>query len=131
LQRVHVSHTARFPPARPCRCQCAEGYWQTSDGVCRKFWSGPRVAGLVLGAAVLSVLSTIATTMYCLRSTRRRRRLALDLDLHRSLLEETTNEVVALKRAWEIDWRDLTLTTRIDEGAEGAFGEVGPLSDVH
>jgi len=72
----------------------------------------------------LSVLSTIATTMYCLRSTRRRRRLALDLDLHRSLLEETTNEVVALKRAWEIDWGDVDLAARIDQGAEGAFGEV-------
>jgi len=58
----------------------------------------------------------------------RRRPLALDLDLNNVLLEESASDVLALKRAWEIDWRDVHLTVRIDQGAEGAFGEVGSVS---
>jgi len=33
-------------------------------------------------------------------------------------------QVHALKQAWEIDHAEVTLGHRIDEGSEGAFGEV-------
>jgi len=111
-------------PVLEYQCRCSSGYVQGSDGMCRKFWSSGRIAGLVLGVAALTILSTLASTFVCLRLRQRRRRLAFDLDLHKGLLEETANDVVALKRAWEVDWCDVKLTTRIDQGAEGAFGEV-------
>jgi len=97
------------------------GYSQDGGGVCRRQWTVGRIVGLAVAAAVLTCL---VTTVICLRLRRRRRLLAFDLDLHKGLLEETTNDVMALKRAWEIDWADVALTTRIDTGTEGAFGEV-------
>jgi len=127
-QGIKPGGTHADSPVLNYQCHCSSGYVQDTDGVCRLFWSPGRLAGLLFGAGALALL---ASAPYLVRLWRRRRRLAFDLDLHRGLLEETASDVVALKRAWEIDWRDLTLTTRIDEGAEGAFGEVGPLSDVH
>jgi len=111
-------------PVMQYQCRCSSGYVQGSDGMCRKFWSSGRIAGLVLGVASLAILPTLASTFVCLRLRQRRLRLAFDLDLHKGLLEETASDVMALKRAWEVDWGDVKLTTRIDQGAEGAFGEV-------
>jgi len=112
-------------PVLEYQCHCSPGYFQDQHGECHFFWSLGRILGLALGCATIVVLVTLAITRVCLHSQRRRRRLAFDLDLHKELLEEATSDVLALKRAWEIDWRDLALTTRIDQGAEGAFGEVG------
>ena len=106
------------------QCHCSPGYFQREDGVCHRFWDARRIAGLILGCTVLVVVSTLVATLVCLRLRRRRRHLALDLDLHKGLLEESSSDVLALKRAWEIEWRDVDLTARIDQGAEGAFGEV-------
>ena len=111
-------------PVLEYQCRCSQGYIQGGDGVCYTFWSAGRIAGLALGCTTLAILSTLVATMICLSYSRRRRRLALDLDLHKGLLEESSSDVLALKRAWEIEWRDVDLTARIDQGAEGAFGEV-------
>jgi len=113
-------------PVLEYQCHCSPGYYQREDGVCQLFWDAGRIAGLVLGCTVLVVFSTLVATLVCLRLRRRRRHLALDLDLHKGLLEESAYDVLALTRAWEIDWRDVDLTARIDQGVEGAFGEVGP-----
>lgn len=106
------------------QCHCSAGYPPGSDGVCRKLWTNIRIAGLVTGVAVLAVILTSASTVSCILLRRRRRWLANDLNLHKGLLEESVNDVMALQRAWEIDWAEVELSTRIDQGAEGAFGEV-------
>lgn len=111
-------------------CSCCRGHIQNADGTCSVRWSAARIAGLVLGVGTLAVTSTLVTTLYCLRQHLHRRRLLIDLDMHRSLLEETTNDIMALKRAWEIPWSDVNLANRIDKDAEGAFGEVGGVSHV-
>lgn len=106
------------------QCRCAPGYVQSKRGRCTLFWGPGLIARLVLGSGVLAIISTLAFVLYCRRLRRRRQAMAFDLDLHKGLLEETTNDVMALKRAWEIEWVDLILAARIDQGAEGAFGDV-------
>jgi len=123
-QQVPVGQVLVPKPVLEYRCLCSPGYTPDTQGVCRKFWGAGRVAGLALGIAALAVASTLVATLACLRLWRRRRRLLMDLDLHRDLLQESECEVVALKRAWEIDWADVNLAARIDHAAEGAFGEV-------
>lgn len=44
--------------------------------------------------------------------------------LHRKLLEASKDEIVMLKRAWEISEDEFELVERIDGDAPGAFGEV-------
>jgi len=107
-------------------CQCSTGYAQGRDGICHERWTTVRILLLVLAAAGLTVVATMFSTVHCLRLRRRRRHLANDLDLHKALLEETEYEVVEMKKAWEIDWADVTLSMRIDHDTEGAFGEVIP-----
>lgn len=111
-------------PVLEYRCFCDAGYVTDSSGVCTAFWGPARIAAVVVGGAFLAILGTLAATVARSRLLRNRRRMALDLDLHKSLLEETTSDVLALTRAWEVDWHELVLTTRIDQAAEGTFGQV-------
>jgi len=98
--------------------------------VCQLFWGIGRVTGLVLGVTTLVVLTTMAATLTCIRLRQSHVRLAFDPDLHKGLLEESESGVVALKRAWEIDWADVDLTRCIDQASEGAFGEVRCILDI-
>jgi len=119
-----ASSSSKLTPVLQYRCHCSRGYVQGDNGMCTLFWGTARIASLVVGTGILVVLCTIGLTMYNRRLRRRRRALAFDLDLHKGLLEETAGDVLALTRAWEIEWADLALVTRIDQGAEGAFGKV-------
>ena len=119
-----------YTPVLQYRCRCSPGYKEDGQGVCQLFWGIGRVTGLVLGVTTLVVLTTMAATLTCIRLRQSHVRLAFDPDLHKGLLEESESGVVALKRAWEIDWADVDLTRCIDQASEGAFGEVRCILDI-
>lgn len=110
-------------PALRRMCHCQTGYKLDND-ICRResFWlEDPRwlalfaLACVFLGALILFVLHR------CIRHYGSVRR---NLELHRRLLDEHKEEIVQLKRAWEISEDEIQLTQRIDGDAPGNFGEV-------
>lgn len=110
-------------PALTYVCRCSHEYEQREPGICTKippYWNPLRLVLLVTG----TVSATILAVWGLLILQRRQRRMKVHMDLQRGLLEESQDEVLALKRAWSIDEEHIVLQKRIDAGTEGAFGEV-------
>lgn len=103
-------------------CQCSTGYSLGADGSCYFVWSLGRIAGLACGVLVAAVLMTLLAQR--VGRWYWQRRLKYNLQLSQALLDETNEEVLALKKAWEIDYGELTFDKRIDGEVKGAFGEV-------
>ncbi|EGD77595.1 TKL protein kinase [Salpingoeca rosetta] len=96
-------------------CDCAQGH-ERSGGVCRGVSLDVTVvaAGSVLGG--LFILVPVVLWLY-----RRYWRSHKSASLHQQLLVERDEEVMALKKAWEIEFDELRMTKRV---AAGAFGTV-------
>jgi LRR receptor-like serine/threonine-protein kinase FLS2 len=110
-------------PSAIYACSCSPAFERGSDGTCSRipeFWTGAKVAGLAVGSMILTLLATSAV----LFALRRHRTVRANLELHRMLLEDTQEEVVALKRAWEVLPSEIRLERRVDGDSPGAFGEV-------
>eukprot|EP00043_Microstomoeca_roanoka_P020583 m.251672 g.251672 ORF g.251672 m.251672 type:complete len:1032 (-) comp17185_c1_seq4:400-3495(-) len=103
------------------RCGCSRRF-VLRNGACEPDkLSDAEIAGIVLGGLVVSILGIV---MVYRHYRRRRRGLEVENELKQLLLNEKEEEVIALKKAWEIDFSELSLLSRIDAGSEGAFGEV-------
>ncbi|EGD78569.1 TKL protein kinase [Salpingoeca rosetta] len=98
-------------------CQCSQGY-EDRDGRCHS--TAPDVTAAVLGT-LAGVLVLQAVFLLAYRTYTRQRRLQADNALKDQLLMERNEEVMALKRAWEIEYDELRLVERV---AAGAFGVV-------
>jgi LRR receptor-like serine/threonine-protein kinase FLS2 len=110
-------------PTLAYACSCSPAFEPGPDGICRPrppFWTSSKVAGLAVGMMLLSFLVMGAILL----ALRRHRTVRANLDLHRLLLEDTQDEVDALKRAWEVLPSELVLEARVDGDSPGAFGEV-------
>lgn len=109
-------------PSLYLRCACNPDFDEV-DGVCqeRGYWTSSRLLALVLG--LLLALGVLALSVGRWTS-RRRRKYQDDIELHQNLLQESRGELEVMKKAWEIDEHEVRLVRRIDEGSEGAFGEV-------
>ena len=106
-----------------CKCAAAHDYHAKSDQCVR------RKDFLATQAGVTTVvMSTLLATALLLLSAyaARRRILGLkgNLDLTERLLGAAEDDVLAMRRAWEIDSADVKLKGRIDGASPGAFGEV-------
>ncbi|EGD83271.1 TKL protein kinase [Salpingoeca rosetta] len=102
-------------------CRCAQRFVQR-DGKCvpDELTRG-EIAAISMG--VVMVVGAVLAVVY---QHYRRRRLTLEVEnktVYSHLLEKE-EEVMALKKVWEIDFGELHLVTRIDKDSEGAFGEV-------
>ncbi|EGD78538.1 TKL protein kinase [Salpingoeca rosetta] len=96
-------------------CTCARGYKATSRGRCEL--NKPDIAGIAAG----SVIGGLALGLLMAWVSRRYRGLTKRIDLQEQLLVERDEEVMALKKAWEIEYDELRLVERV---AAGAFGVV-------
>ncbi|EGD79966.1 TKL protein kinase [Salpingoeca rosetta] len=98
------------------RCGCAQGHRRGASGRCERI-DVPVVAiaaGSVIGG--LFILVPVVAWLY-----RRYARSHKSDKLHMRLLSERDEEVMALKKAWEIEYEELRLIKRV---AAGAFGIV-------
>lgn len=109
-------------PVLKYSCGCSIGYYEQANGTCVLYWSIGRVVGLVLGCIVFAVLATLIVQR--VGRWYWQRRLKFNLELSQALLHETQGEVMALRRAWDIDSTEMVLTSRIDQSVEGAYGQV-------
>ncbi len=108
-------------PAMHFTCSCSLGYYEKA-GKCAEippFWNASRISGLAFGMVMITALAFVSVLVAISR-----RRVRADLQLKQRLLHETQEEVLILKRAWEILPSELNLDVRIDGDSPGAFGEV-------
>ncbi|EGD77312.1 TKL protein kinase [Salpingoeca rosetta] len=96
-------------------CTCARGFKLTSGGRC--VVDNPDIAGIAVG----SVIGGLFFGLFVAWLSRRYRGLTKRIDLQEQLLVERDEEVMALKKAWEIEYDELRMTKRV---AAGAFGVV-------
>lgn len=94
-------------------CHCYTGY---SSKYCQVNLAG------ILASVALSVVLIAVLGYATVRFFRRRVKYAqLSSELHQRLLEESKFELNEMERAWEIDPKDVKLTTAV---ASGGFGDV-------
>ncbi|EDQ89951.1 uncharacterized protein MONBRDRAFT_36839 [Monosiga brevicollis MX1] len=110
-------------------CSCAPGYAQSGTRCVSKTPFLATAAGVV--TVVASTLAVTACLMALVLYGRRYMNLRGelheaydDLDIHQQLLAEKEDEVVRLKKAWEIEASELDLDGRLDLESPGASGEV-------
>ncbi|EGD83673.1 TKL protein kinase [Salpingoeca rosetta] len=96
-------------------CTCARGFKMTSDGRC--VLDEPNIAGVAAG----SVIGGLFFGLFVAWLSRHYRGLTKRIGLQEQLLVEMDEEVMALKKAWEIEYGELRLVERV---AAGAFGVV-------
>ncbi|EGD80079.1 TKL protein kinase [Salpingoeca rosetta] len=96
-------------------CTCARGFKMTSGGRC--VVDNPDVAGVAAG----SVIGGLFFGLFVAWLSRRYRGLTKRIDLQEQLLVARDEEVMALKKAWEIEYDELRMIKRV---AAGAFGVV-------
>ncbi|EGD77310.1 TKL protein kinase [Salpingoeca rosetta] len=96
-------------------CTCARGFKLTSGGRC--VVDNPDIAGIAVG----SVIGGLFFGLFVAWLSRRYRGLTKRIDLQEQLLVERDEEVMALKKAWEIEYDELRMIKRV---AAGAFGVV-------
>ncbi|EGD79477.1 TKL protein kinase [Salpingoeca rosetta] len=96
-------------------CTCARGF-KMVDGT-RCVVDNPDVAGIAAG----SVIGGLALGLLMAWLSRRYRGMTKRIDLQEQLLVERDEEVMALKKAWEIEYDELRMIKRV---AAGAFGVV-------
>ncbi|EGD82121.1 TKL protein kinase [Salpingoeca rosetta] len=98
-------------------CQCSQGH-EMRRGRCEPIELDivPAVLGTLTGVLALQALLFIGYRTY-----KRQRRLQADNALKDQLLVEMDEEVMALKKAWEIGYDELKMMKRV---AAGAFGVV-------
>ncbi|EGD82035.1 TKL protein kinase [Salpingoeca rosetta] len=98
-------------------CQCSQGH-EMRRGRCEPIELDivPAVLGTLAGVLALQALLFIGYRTY-----KRQRRLQADNALKDQLLVEMDEEVMALKKAWEIGYDELKMIKRV---AAGAFGVV-------
>ncbi|EGD79910.1 TKL protein kinase [Salpingoeca rosetta] len=97
------------------RCTCARGFKMTSGGRC--VFDEPDIAGI----AAASVIGGLGIGLLMAWLSRRYRGLTKRIGLQEQLLVERDEEVMALKKAWEIEYDELRMIKRV---AAGAFGVV-------
>ncbi|EGD78571.1 TKL protein kinase, variant [Salpingoeca rosetta] len=96
-------------------CTCARGFKAAATGRC--VGANPDVAGIAAG----SVIGGLALGLLMAWLSRRYRGLTKRIGLQEQLLVERDEEVMALKKAWEIEYDELRMIKRV---AAGAFGVV-------
>ncbi|EGD79879.1 TKL protein kinase [Salpingoeca rosetta] len=96
-------------------CTCARGFKMTSGGRC--VVDEPNVAGIAAG----SVIGGLGIGLLMAWLSRRYRGLTKRIGLQEQLLVERDEEVMALKKAWEVEYDELRMIKRV---AAGAFGVV-------
>jgi hypothetical protein len=111
-------------------CSCTPGYKGQGDVCVRKRPFLATTSGVV--TVVFTTLAAAALLAGLSYTTYRHRHNLLqrldvayvDLELQQELLLHSEQEVLALKRAWEIDETELVLGDRIDMDSPGSFGTV-------
>lgn len=106
-------------PALVYACSCSPGYQVDGGGTCYLYWSPARIAAVVIGCTLATIVALLYVAVPWYR--RRQRRFASSLELQRLLLNEADSELVHLKQTWQLQWSDITIGDTI---AHGAFGEV-------
>ncbi|EGD79906.1 serine/threonine protein kinase [Salpingoeca rosetta] len=99
------------------RCTCARGFKMASGGRC--VVDDPKIA--IAGIAAGSVIGGLFFGLFVAWLSRRYRGLTKRIDLQEQLLVERDEEVMALKKVWEIGFDELRMIKRV---AAGAFGVV-------
>ncbi|EGD79312.1 TKL protein kinase [Salpingoeca rosetta] len=103
-------------------CGCAVGFNIAPDGSCV-----PALPSIFLTAEFAMIVGVVFTlflipmSVWFYRRHRRYRGLSKRVDLQDQLLMERDEEVMALKKAWEIEYDELRMIKRV---AAGAFGVV-------
>ncbi|EGD77334.1 TKL protein kinase [Salpingoeca rosetta] len=108
-------------------CSCRTQFRLDGDECVPDVLTTGQVAGIAIGTLLLGLgLAFGSLTLYRrFRAGKMLRRLLLtENELQKRLIEEKDEEVMALKKAWEIGHEELAFVRRIDAGSEGAFGEV-------
>ena len=105
-------------------CVCVASHERNGRGKCvvKDQWLDH--AGNVAAVVVASVLVGMLVVLGIAKLRRSIRGMSKDLTLHKRLLEDANDEVIALRSAWEIDAGDIRLVERIDVASPGAFGAV-------
>ncbi|EGD80116.1 TKL protein kinase [Salpingoeca rosetta] len=98
------------------QCSCAGGYHKGNNNRCVR---DNRDQYLLLFGALFGVLVVQAVVFVVVRYVRRHRQLVQDHTLKTQLLVERDEEVLALKKAWEIGYNELRSLTHISTGAFG------------
>eukprot|EP00911_Craspedida_sp_UC1_P000353 UC1_evm1s271 len=110
-------------PAIGLVCGCGENHeYNEVSGICdeiQPFWNATRIALLVTGCIAIAL--GLAAYYTIPRWRRKQQAYKADLHLQQMLLDETQGEIAILKNAWEIAENEITLSSRL---AEGAFGVV-------
>ncbi|EGD78120.1 TKL protein kinase [Salpingoeca rosetta] len=96
-------------------CTCARGFKLASGGRC--VVDTPDIAGIAAG----SVIGGLFFGLFVAWLSRRYRGMTKRIGLQEQLLVEMDEEVMALKKAWEIEYDELRMIKRV---AAGAFGVV-------
>lgn len=102
-------------------CQCARRFVARGNECVSDDLSWQIIVGIAVGIIVLACI--IIGALY--RHYRRRQTILKfeNEDIQYSLLRKE-EEVIALKKAWHIDFSELRLKHRIDVNSQGAFGDV-------
>ena len=103
------------------RCGCAPRFVRSGDTCVPDELSAGEIAAISLGVFILCAV--ILAYIYQHYRQRRRTLEVENKEVYDHLLQKT-EEVLALKKVWEIDFEELRLMQRIDRDSEGAFGEV-------
>eukprot|EP00048_Salpingoeca_helianthica_P008852 m.127314 g.127314 ORF g.127314 m.127314 type:complete len:1181 (-) comp14703_c0_seq1:152-3694(-) len=114
----HGTCSVQFDSSGPSRylCSCTGWYrWSENDDCNTPVVSIILVC--ILGAVLLTGLGVLGYTRY----KRVKRAHSQDRELHKRLLDDTRQELMALERVWDISPSHLTLVERL---ARGTFGEV-------
>lgn len=104
-------------PSLVYRCSCSTGFTEDSKGFCKPFWGVGRVAGAIVGVLLCATALFLYLGVPWYR--RRRRNFQETIELKEHLLQESTDELVLLKKAWEIAAQEISLDCRIDDAVEG------------
>ncbi|EGD75784.1 TKL protein kinase [Salpingoeca rosetta] len=108
-------------------CGCAPQFRRQGGQCVPDALTAAELTGIVVAAALFGLaLGPCLFAIYRRRQRSRAYRVQLESEneLQKRLIEEKDEEVMALKKAWEIGFDELHLVSRIDAGSPGTFGEV-------
>eukprot|EP00049_Salpingoeca_infusionum_P014572 m.275540 g.275540 ORF g.275540 m.275540 type:complete len:1289 (+) comp15697_c1_seq6:223-4089(+) len=112
-------------PAFSYVCKCLPAFHRDEEtNKCVRTLGAMQKPWVVVAVVLVCVLSSFAIYAGIKYLVKRDRKQKHDLSLHKNLLEDAHNEVLALRRVWEIDEEEIDRIKRIDEATPGAFGEV-------